>query len=175
MAAACSGSMERAQSQWFAVQVRGGCEQRLVHTIRNIGYKVFCPTYVTGRTGAEASRKVEKPLFRGYLFCQIDGQLNLPRLVARPGVIRILGDPRRESPLDPAELDYIRTLASAGQALLPCPFLRVGQQVKVVNGCLKGVEGKLVALRSGHRLVLSITLLQRSVCLEVEHSSVAEI
>jgi hypothetical protein len=49
--------------------------------------------------------------------------------------------------------------------------LRIGQRVTVTSGPLSGLEGILVEVGRRH-LVLSVTLLQRSIAVQVENSSV---
>jgi hypothetical protein len=51
--------------------------------------------------------------------------------------------------------------------LHPCEYLCEGDRVRVVVGSMRGIEGVLVKTKSGGRLVVSITLLQRSVSVEV--------
>jgi hypothetical protein len=53
-------------------------------------------------------------------------------------------------------------------ALSPFPFLKLGQRVRVRGGCLDGVEGTLVGKDRDSRLVLSIDLIQQSLCVTVE-------
>jgi len=57
----------------------------------------------------------------------------------------------------------------------PWPYLEVGQRVRVNYGTLSGLEGILVNVKGNHRVVLSVTLLQRSVAMEVETSWVTVI
>ena len=59
---------------------------------------------------------------------------------------------------------------TSGTAKQPWPYLEVGQRVRVNYGTLTGLEGILVNVKGNHRVVLSVTLLQRSVALEVEVS-----
>uniref|UniRef100_Q01WX6 KOW domain-containing protein n=1 Tax=Solibacter usitatus (strain Ellin6076) TaxID=234267 RepID=Q01WX6_SOLUE len=45
---------------------------------------------------------------------------------------------------------------------------RAGQRVRIKGGALAGVEGVVIGFRQSLRLILSITLLQRSVLLEID-------
>ena len=55
-----------------------------------------------------------------------------------------------------------------GFGLSPHPFLQVGQRVRVNNGCLSGLEGIIADIRKRDQLILSVTLLQRSVAVAIE-------
>jgi len=55
---------------------------------------------------------------------------------------------------------------------MPWPFLRIGQRVRVEYGALRDVEGILLQTKGTQRLVLSVSLLQRSVAVEVDRDCV---
>ena len=55
----------------------------------------------------------------------------------------------------------------------PAPFLHTGQKVRITEGALAGVEGIVLGFKQCLRLVLSITLLQRSVMLEIDRDCVS--
>jgi transcription antitermination factor NusG len=57
----------------------------------------------------------------------------------------------------------------------PWPFLRVGQTVRVEKGPLAGVDGILQEFKGSYRVVVSISLLQRSIAAEVDGSWVRAI
>src|SRR5437588_5498880 len=54
-------------------------------------------------------------------------------------------------------------------------FLKVGQRVRVEYGPLSGLEGFLLNFKGRYRLVLSVSLLQRSVAVEVDSAWVTSI
>jgi transcription antitermination factor NusG len=54
----------------------------------------------------------------------------------------------------------------------PFPFLPEGQKVRISHGVLAGVEATVMNCKQYLRLVLSITLLQRSVLIEVDRDRV---
>jgi transcription antitermination factor NusG len=66
-------------------------------------------------------------------------------------------------------------VAAASQCpVLPYPYLREGQRARITGGPLAGVEGILVESRPDQGvLVLSVHLLQRSVAMSVDATTVA--
>jgi transcription antitermination factor NusG len=57
--------------------------------------------------------------------------------------------------------------------VLPFPYLKEGQRVRITRGPLAGIEGLLVESRpSKGLLVLSVHLLQRSVAMSVDATTV---
>jgi transcription antitermination factor NusG len=94
-------------------------------------------------------------------------QDRLPILTA-PGVIRIVGYDRVPVPVDEAEIKALQTLVTSEVPTEPWPFLRIGEQVQIESGPLHGLKGILLEVRGTRRLVLSVSLLQRSVAVEID-------
>jgi transcription antitermination factor NusG len=158
---------------WFAIQVRSGWEKSIVLPIENKGYEVFSPTYRVERRWSDRIKALELPLFKGYIFCRFDPNVKLSPLVTTPGVIKILGPPGRPEEVDEGEIECIRQVVSSHHKVYPHNFLTEGTKVKIVRGCLSGVEGLLVSIKNHHRLILSIDLLRRSVYVDMDASWLA--
>ncbi len=71
--------------------------------------------------------------------------------------------------LDEIEIAAIHAMVKSGLPSEPWPYLKVGQAIRIEHGPLCGIEGILTDFKGRHRLVLSVTLLQRSVAVEVEN------
>lgn len=152
---------------WYALQVRSRKENYVASQIQGKGLECLLPTYKSIRQWSDRKKELEQPLFPGYLFCRFDFQQRRP-LVTIPGVLQILGNGRVAVPVAEEEITALRLAVSSGMPKQPWPYLEVGQRVRVNYGTLAGLEGILVNVKGNHRVVLSVTLLQRSVALEVE-------
>jgi transcriptional antiterminator RfaH len=156
---------------WFALQVRTRYESGVASFLEGSGYELFLPLYTCRRRWSDRIKKVETPLFPGYLFCRFDPQDRLP-ILKTPGVIQIAGYNRSPSPVEDSEIQAIQALMASGLPNQPWPFLGIGDRVRIEAGPLRGHEGTLVDFKGSHRLVLSITLLQRSVAVEIDSASI---
>ncbi len=152
---------------WFAVQTRLRYEQFAAEHLRSKGYDPFLPVYTCRRRWSDRIKKVDLPLFPGYLFCKFDLQNRLPILVT-PGVIQVVGSGKCPVAVDDAEIAAIQGIIQSGLPREPWPFLQVGQRVRIASGPLSGYEGILLNVKGNHRLVLSVSLLRRSVAVEVD-------
>ena len=164
------GSVEGSSStkqSWYALQVRSRKENYVASRITGQGYECLLPTYKCIRDWSDRRKVVEQPLFPGYLFCRFDFQQRRP-LVLTPGVLQIVGNGRTPVPVSEDEIQALQLAMSSGVPKQPWPYLEVGQRVRVNYGTLAGLEGILVHLKGNHRVVLSVTLLQRSVAMEVD-------
>lgn len=152
---------------WYALQVRSRKENYVASHILGQGFECLLPTYKSFRQWSDRKKELEQPLFPGYLFSRFDFQNRRP-LVTTPGVLQILGNGRVGIPVSDDEISALRLAVSSGMPKQPWPYLEVGQRVRVNYGTLTGLEGILVNVKGNHRVVLSVTLLQRSVAMEVD-------
>lgn len=115
------------------------------------------------------------PMFPGYLFLRhvMDKTSYIDVRKAR-GLVRILGERwDRLSIVPDAEIEAIHTVVAASLPVMPHPYLREGQRVRITEGPLRGVEGILVQSKpSKGLLILSVDLLHRSVAVEIDGSGV---
>jgi transcription elongation factor/antiterminator RfaH len=152
---------------WFALQVRSRKEGFVAIQLEGQGYKCFLPTYKSLRKWSDRVKELQQPLFPGYLFCQFDFQKRRP-LVATPGVMQIVGIGNTPTPIADTEIEALQMAVSSGLPSQPWPYLEIGEKVRVNYGNLTGLEGILINFKGNHRVVLSVTMLQRSVAMEVD-------
>jgi transcription antitermination factor NusG len=87
-----------------------------------------------------------------------------------PGVARIVSIGSEPAPIDPLEIEAIRSILKSGVAVEPYPYLHEGQRVLITKGPLKEMSGILLRKKSEFRVIASISLLRRSVAVEVDSS-----
>jgi transcription antitermination factor NusG len=162
------------QFPWFALQVRARYEQGVADHLEGKGYEWFLPLYKCRKRWSDRIKEVEAPLFPGYLFCRLDPQDRLP-ILKTPGMIQIVGSNRTPIAVDESEIEAIQRMVASGIPNQPWPFLSAGDRVRIESGPLSGLEGILVEFKGNHRLVLSVTLLQRSVAVEIDSAFVTSL
>jgi transcription antitermination factor NusG len=158
--------------QWYAVRVRSNYEANVGAVLDQKGVEKFLPTYRSRRKWSDRVKTLDLPLFPGYLFCRIPlDERNL--VLTTGGVVDIVGVGRIPAPISEEEIEAVRTVVQAHAHAEPWPFLQIGQKVKIKGGALSGLEGILVRVKNSWRLVISVTLLERSVAVEVDAAYVS--
>lgn len=158
---------------WFAVQVRTCREKSAQVFLENGGYECFLPVAKCFRRWSDRLKESDIPLFPGYLFCRMDPQYRLP-VLKTPGVIQIVGVGKVPVAVEEEELAAIQQAAKSGLATMPWPYLQVGHVARIDDGPLKGLNGIVVKIKSGMKLVLSVSLLQRSIAVEIDRRWISE-
>jgi transcription antitermination factor NusG len=161
------------QWPWFAVLARTSREKTASLLLENAGYECFVPTSKYTRRWSDRSKEVEVPLFPGYFFCRMNPHNRLPVLMT-PGVIQIVGVGKTPIPVEEEEISAIRLVGKSGLPIMPWPYLEVGHVVRIEEGPLQGLTGIVLKIKSGLKLVLSVSLLQRSVAVEIERKWVSD-
>ena len=151
---------------WYALQIQSKLGSVASATLCGKGCEAYLPLYRCGHRWSDRVKQLDLPLFPGYLFCRFDVRDRLP-ILTTPGVISIVGAGKTPVPVDDDEIEAIRAVLRSGLAAQPWPFLRVGSKVYVEGGPLAGVEGIITNKDKVYRLVVSVSLLQRSVAVEI--------
>jgi transcription antitermination factor NusG len=155
------------QWPWFAILVRTSREKTANLLLENAGYECFLPVSKYMRRWSDRMKEVEAPLFPGYLFCRMNPHNRLPVLMT-PGVIQIVGVGKTPIPVREEEVAAIQRVEKSGLSTMPWPCLEVGHVARIEDGPLRGMSGMVIKIKSGLRLVLSVSLLQRSVAVEID-------
>jgi transcription antitermination factor NusG len=156
---------------WYALAVKPRHDKAVVRVLDANGYETFLPLSTKRRRYATRWKETELPLFPGYVFCRFHLHAKLPVLMT-PGVNQIVGAGPVPVAVDEREISSLQTAIRAQVPLAPVPFFEAGQKVRIAEGPLAGVEGTVIRSQQPLQLVLSITLLQRSVSLEIDQSRV---
>ena len=158
--------------QWYALAVKPRHDRAVSGALEHKGYQTLVPLYKKRRRYSARTRESELPLFPGYVFCRFNPLTRLP-ILTTPGVIQILGTGRTPIPVEESEISALQTALRLQLPVQPFPFLETGQRVRITEGALLGVEGIVMSFKQCLRLVLSISLLQRSVLLEIDRDCVS--
>jgi transcription antitermination factor NusG len=84
--------------------------------------------------------------------------------------MRIVSLGKTPVPVTAEEIDSIRIVAGSGLAIDPWPFPGEGQRVVIERGPLSGLEGLVTGTGGSEHLVVSVTLLQRSIAVDIDRS-----
>ena len=162
---------ESVTSPWRVLWTSSNCEQLVYDQLAAKGFDMFLPTVEAWSRRGGVRRLSRVPMFGGYLFLRhaMDKASYLEVYKAR-GLVRILGERWDQLAAVPdSDIEAIQKLVHSGDTILPYPYLREGQRVRITRGPLADVEGILVRVNPKKGLlVVSIDLLQRSVAVHLD-------
>jgi transcription antitermination factor NusG len=161
------------EPQWFAIWTRSRHEKLVRDQLgKKSDVDVFLPTIGKWSRWKDRKKKIDWPLFPGYVFARFvaDERVGILKV---DGVVQIISNNGMLSSIPDEEIDSIRTLVESELAYDPVPLIKEGDMVKVTSGPLKGVIGRLVTKKGAQaRLVLSVDLIGQAVSVEVDAADV---
>jgi transcription antitermination factor NusG len=160
-------SAQPTADSWYALRVKPNHEKPVAAALRGKGLQEFLPLLRSKRQWSDRVKMMDLPLFPGYLFCRLNLEDRMP-LITTPGFLYIVGVGRNPEPVDEGEILAIRSVLRSGFPVTPWPSLMVGQKVQLKHGPLRGLEGVLTKIADQHRIFVSVTLLKRSISVEVD-------
>ncbi len=132
---------------WYGLRTRSRFEKAAAASLAYKDYEPYLPCYRRRRRWSDRVTEIEAQLFPGYIFCCFDPSRRLP-ILTTPGVVGVL---------------------KSGLVSGPCSYLPAGQRIRIEEGALAGLEGVVVKSRKPvWRLIVSVTLLQPSVAVEID-------
>lgn len=155
------------EGTWYAVHTRSRHEKMVATALTGKGFDAYLPLYKARRRWSDRVKELDLPLFPGYVFSRFE-ITDMLSVLKCTGVARVVTFGQEPAAIDPVELERVRTIVDSGLTVLPWPHLVVGEKVYLVEGPLEGVEGVIARIKGNLRLVVSVTMLQRSVAVEID-------
>jgi transcription antitermination factor NusG len=156
------------EPQWYAVHTRSQHEKSVTTQLRDQGITAFLPLVTEIHRWSDRQKLVQVPLFSCYTFLHMSFVPELWAKVMRVGgVLSFVGVRGQGVPIPEKQIESIRTLLGINAPYTLCPFLKVGQHVRVRGGMLDGIEGILVSRNGDRTLVISVEPIHRSLAVQI--------
>ena len=156
---------------WFAFQTKPRNEKQVERLLTHKGYECCLPTYRQKRQWSDRVVEIELPLFPLYVFCRFNS-CAIGKVVSTPGVTRIVGFGGQPAEVEAKEIEALQLLDQSGLLREPWAYIPDGTLVQVETGPLTGAQGIFCFGEDKRRLVVSVTLLQRSVAIQLDENTV---
>ncbi|HWQ26505.1 MAG TPA: UpxY family transcription antiterminator [Chlorobaculum sp.] len=141
--------------RWYAVYVRSRYEKKVHQQLLEKGMTSFLPLIETIRQWSDRKKKVDAPLFSGYVFVKIDHHKECVTVLDTEGVVRFIGIGRHPSVIAERDIDWLKRLVrepdAVGRTVASIP---TGRKVRVLAGPFKDFEGVVMKEGREERLVV---------------------
>jgi len=159
---------------WYAVYCRSHHERQVERYLHVRQVDCFLPVCRRLRRRRDRRELATLPLFPGYVFVRMAPE-ERRRALTIPGVVSFVTAGGVPVPVPAMEIDSLRACVEREIDMRHHPFLTKGRRVRITHGAFADLEGIFVAKKNRFRLVLSITLINRSVAVELDSSDVIPI
>lgn len=159
------------EPHWYAAYTCAQHEKRVAEQLAERKVEHFLPLYASVRRWKDRRVQLDLPLFPGYVFVRL-ALLDRLRVLQIPSVVRLVGFGGLPTALPDEQVELLRAGLDGQLRAEPHPFLTVGRRVRIVHGPFGGLEGVLKRKKSDLRVIVSLSLIQRSIAVEVETSDI---
>ena len=133
-----------ARSNWYVLHTKPRHEKKVADRLTKAGYMIYCPLHKVIRKWSDRNKMLEEPLFKGYLFIQIEDH-NREKVFTFPGTVRYLYWLGRPAIVRKEEIAAIQKwLGHYDHERIKVTNITPGTFVRITSGKFKNEEGILL-------------------------------
>jgi transcription antitermination factor NusG len=152
---------------WYALYLRSRFEKKVFKDLQEKSVESFLPLIEEVHVWSDRKRKVQEPLFRGYVFVKTDLR-DRYTILETDGVVRFVGIRDKPSLIPEEQIEWLRRIITKPEHVTREQYLEVGERVRVIGGPMQGVEGIIKQLNGQTRVVISLSSIVQSVSIQVD-------
>ena len=152
--------------KWIAVYTKSRHEKVVIKELENKNIEAYCPIFKERRQWSDRKRWVEFPLFRSYVFAKIELK-NSIYILQEMGVHHIIKFQGNISIIPNEIIQNIKSMIDGGFKVEQIEYFVKGDEVIVVEGPLKGMEGIVVKIKNENKLVLKVAAIQQAIAVQI--------
>jgi len=138
---------------WYVLYTKPRHEKKVAERLTSAGYTVYCPLQKVVRKWSDRTKVVEEPLFKGYVFIQIEDHKR-DEVFTYPGTVRYLFWLRRPAIVREEEIATIQKwLGHYDHDRLKVTDITPGTYVRITSGKFMNEEGILLDTSNSKALV----------------------
>lgn len=158
------------RNEWYVLYTRPRHEKKLAATLGRMGLTSYLPLQRLKRKWSDREKLVEEPLFKGYLFLQIDYTKDRLAALKLPGALYFVMFEGKPASVDPKTIESLKILESKAALLevAPATAFTPGDEVIVTQGPFKGIRAQVERRKNQNRLLVRLPLLNQIVFTDVD-------
>ena len=153
--------------QWIAVYTKPRHEKTVHKNFEEKTIESYLPLIRQKHRWSDRMKWVETPFFKSYIFAHIDLKNYLDVLETR-GVHHIIKFHNKIAVIPDNQIDNSQKMIEGGFDPFPSDYFVVGEEVEVVGGPLRGINGIVSRNDDTDRLVIKIDAIQHAVAVQIE-------
>ena len=161
------GSPLDSRLDWYAIYTRHQHEKTVARILTSKGFETLLPLYSAVHRWKDRTKLLSLPLFPCYVFIKGGSERRLD-IMTTPGIHALVSTAGQPTAIPNAEIEAIRRAIESGAPVEPHPLLKCGEWVRVKCGPLEGIQGILVRKKNLYRLVLSVEMLGKAACVDID-------
>lgn len=163
------------KSNWYALYTKPKHEFKAKTELHSVSIECYLPTIIVTKRWSDRKKKIEEPVFKGYIFINVNEK---ERLIAlqQSAIVSTICFQGKPSIIPEWEIENLKKILSSNPEIFISDKIVTGTKVKIIDGPFRDVIGVVTEYKKGENyLAVSIDLLQRSVLVRLPQESIIKI
>ena len=148
------------EKTWHAIYVKPRFENKVYAQLEEIGVEAYLPLITVVKRWSDRKKRIEEPLFKSYVFVCSTPRQYVP-ILNMTGVVKFVTFEHKPVVVPENQIVAIKQFVASYEKgeqykLNNDEQLKVGQMVRIINGPMKGLTGRLQNISNKRHLVVYI-------------------
>ena len=157
----------KTSNAWHVLYVRSKHEKSIHDTLQEKGIKSSLPVITVHRQWSDRKKKIQIPLFRGYVFVYIDFKKQRLDVLHTDGVVKFITFGSNPAEIPEVQMYWLDKLLTTSNVAYEQEF-PVNSEVEVFIGPFKGLSGRVKQKKSETRLVVWFDAIMQGVSIDID-------
>lgn len=159
--------MENTHWQVFYTKPRN--EKKVFERLLTAGIDIYLPLQSRLKVWSDRKKKVDEPLFRGYIFAR-GTDAEMEEVLKDFGVVRRIYHAGKPAIIRDVEIQGIKKFLESGIHFERNDYIQVGDKVRIVEGPLNGILGEVLSSTNETTFILNLTSINASLQVKIQNS-----
>ena len=170
---------EHTIKKWHALYVRSRAEKKIAAQLEEMGFDAYLTQITVVKQWSDRRKKIQEPLFKSYVFVYSCDKDYLTILNVY-GVLRFVCFEHEAVVVPENQIMAIKKFVNDYEKgeefkMLNNEDLKVGQLVRIINGPMKGLTGRLSSVKDKRRLIVHIDVVGQYIPVHIPRAKVEPI
>ena len=155
------------ESNWFVMYTAPRAEKKVAKRLEENKIEVYLPIIEEVRQWSDRKKKVQRPLFNGYLFVRTE-RTRLWEALQVQGAVKFVNFSGNHAVVRDEEIAAIKRIVATGVAVeVDDSEIKEGEQVKILGGPLQGFEGECIQKGNQDYFIIRVPSIHQTVMVNV--------
>ena len=154
--------------KWYVMYTASRSEKKVAERLKENGWEVYLPIVEELRQWSDRKKKVQRPLFNGYVFVKTSRN-RLWECLQFPGAVKFVHFAGEHATMREEDLDIIKRVVTTGVAVeTDGSEIEPGETVKVLGGPLQDLVGECVERGNKDYFLIRIPGIMQNMLITIE-------
>ena len=167
------GENNQGKKLWYPIYVRSRHEKNVHSALLNKGIESSLPLKTVIRQWSDRKKKVQLPMFRGYIFVKINLNIDKLNVLQTPGIVKFIHFKNQIPAIPEEQIFWLDALLSLESEINYETQYLPGDEAEVIAGPFKGLKGKVIKQKSVLSVILWIDIIMQGISIEMDLADLA--